>query len=262
MTSDITRVVVRRPVAPLFAEPKVASAQISQYLAGRELCVLETRDDWDRVSGPDAYEGWLHHGYTAPVTGDVAHGQPSGLRISLGCTTTDAAGIRRLMPLGAWLAPDERIRSGEAIESSERPTIFPADAHAIPLTAQRYFEGTSYVWGGVTPWGADCSGLAQSVFALHGFQLKRDAWMQAEEGTPGDADPMNACAADLLFFSDRIDRRITHVAISMGQRRLVHLALGRGGYAVEHLDNSSDPYVEKLLARFITARRILPPVSR
>ena len=40
---------------------------------------------------------------------------------------------------------------------------------------------------------------------------------------------------DLLFFSDRDDRRITHVGISLGDESMVHLALGRGGYAVERL---------------------------
>jgi cell wall-associated NlpC family hydrolase len=97
------------------------------------------------------------------------------------------------------------------------------------------------------------------VFALHGVQLRRDAWQQAEQGTPGESDPLLAKAADLLFFSDRIDERITHVAIALGARSLVHLALGRGGYAVERLDDASDPYVAKLLDRFVTARRVLAP---
>ena len=35
-------------------------------------------------------------------------------------------------------------------------------------------------------------------------------------------------AADLLFFSDRSDKRVTHVGIALGERRMVHLALGRG----------------------------------
>jgi cell wall-associated NlpC family hydrolase len=64
-------------------------------------------------------------------------------------------------------------------------------------------------------------------------------------------------AADLLFFSDRADKRITHVGISLGERRMVHLALGRGGYAVEHLDDRNDPYVDKLRQRFIGARRVI-----
>jgi cell wall-associated NlpC family hydrolase len=113
------------------------------------------------------------------------------------------------------------------------------------------------LWGGVTPWGADCSGLVQSVFALHGLQLPRDAWQQAETGRDAGPDIGELRPADVLFFSDRPDRRITHVGIALGDCRMVHLALGRGGYAIERLDDRRDAYVDRLRDRFITARRMI-----
>ena len=60
-----------------------------------------------------------------------------------------------------------------------------------------------------------------------------------------------------MFFSDRDDRRVTHVGISLGDRRMVHLALGRGGYSVEQLDDRKDAYVERLRERFLMARRMV-----
>jgi hypothetical protein len=39
--------------------------------------------------------------------------------------------------------------------------------------------------------------------------------------------------------------------------RLVHVALGRGGFAVDRLDDRADPYVVKLLERFVCARRVM-----
>lgn len=257
MTDVSHRVAVCTPVAQLFAEPRVASAQISQLLAGRVADVIETRDDWFRVRGPDAYEGWMHRGYVTTAL-DESGRRSVAARISLGCVALDRAGARRAMPLGAYLSPDERVGSGEAIEGGKQAIVFPADGAAITRTAQLYFEGTSYFWGGVTPWGADCSGLVQSVYWLHGIQLQRDAWQQATEGVAAEENPARSAAGDLLFFSDRLDRHITHVAISLGGGRLVHLALGRGGYAVERLDDTRDPYVRKLLERFVVSRRILP----
>jgi hypothetical protein len=257
MTSESDRAVVCTPVAQLFAEPRVASAQISQLLAGRELELLESRDDWYRVRGPDDYEGWMHRGYI--VLGPDTHARESVplRRISLGCVTTNAAGAHRALPLGAFLTPDERVQSGEVIDVAEQAQRFPTEAGTITRTAKSYFEGTSYLWGGVTPWGCDCSGLVQTVFWLHGIQMRRDAWQQAQQGGPGESDPVQSQAGDLLFFSDRVDQYITHVAIALGGGCLVHLALGRGGYSVERLTDTRDSYVRTLLERFVTARRIL-----
>jgi len=257
MTEVPHRVAVCTPVAQLFAEPRVASAQISQLLAGRVAEVMETRDDWFRVRGPDEYEGWMHRGYVSTMPEDPARSSTVSPRVSLGCVTTNASGALRALPLGAYLTAEERVQSGEAIDGGEQAMLFPAEAASITRSALRYFEGTSYFWGGVTPWGADCSGLVQSVYWLHGIQLYRDAWQQATQGNAGPDNPLHSAPGDLLFFSDRLDRHITHVAIALGGSRLVHLALGRGGYAVERLEDTRDPYVRKLLDRFVSSRRIL-----
>lgn len=256
MTEEPEPLVVTAPIATLFAEPRVASAPISQLLAGRVLENLEERDDWFRVVGADAYEGWMHRGYLSRVHDDADVAPVT--RISLGCVTTIPAGRKRNMPLGAYITADQHLVTGEAIPVEEKDERFPSDVHAIVRSAQFYFDGTSYIWGGVTPWGCDCSGLVQSVFWLHGTQLHRDAWQQASQGARAEKHLLDARVGDLLFFSDRVDQHITHVAISLGDCRLVHLALGRGGYAVERLDDDADPYVQKLHERFMTARRILP----
>jgi hypothetical protein len=45
MTAEQLCATVRTPVAPMFAEPRVASAQISQLVAGRRVDLVEERDD-------------------------------------------------------------------------------------------------------------------------------------------------------------------------------------------------------------------------
>jgi len=251
MSIETPRAVVRSPVAPLFDEPRISSVQISQLLAGHPVELLEERDGWCCVRGRDHYEGWMHRGYLH-ADGDGT----TETRLSLGCVVT-RGDTRRALPLGAYLAHGDHLLSGETIDIAECAQHFPRDASAVTRTARRYFEGTSYQWGGVTPWGADCSGLVQSSFALHGVQLPRDAWQQASAGEPGDPNPFAAREGDLLFFSDRADRHITHVAISLGHCTIVHLALGRGGFGVERLDDASDPYVATLVERFACARRVL-----
>ena len=249
---------VRAPVAPMHAEPGVASPMISQQLAGHRVTVVDVDTEWVRAWGPDRYDGWMHQGFLIHEDGSAtaAGVDADAMRISLGCVADNGRGPRAL-PLRALLGPDEIIQSGEVLEATLVRTRFPRDPEAITKTAREFFHGTSYLWGGVTPWGADCSGLVQSSFALHGVRLPRDAWQQSAAGEDAGTDIAALRVADLLFFSDREDRHVTHVGISLGGWRMVHLALGRGGYGVEQLDDLSSRYVAKLRERFVFARRVL-----
>jgi cell wall-associated NlpC family hydrolase len=247
---------VRAPIAPMYAEPKVTSAQLSQKLAGHDVDLLEMQEDWFLVRGSDQYQGWMHRGFLSPAPATSARGSAQMVRISLGCVAGNPSGTRRSLPLGARLSPEETLKSGDIVTEAELSSRFPTTAVAITRSAQEFFQGAPYLWGGITPWGADCSGFVQSIYALHGVKLPRDAWMQLETGRDAGAlDDMET--ADLAFFTDRDDRKCTHVAIALGENRLVHLALGRGGFATENLGDKRDAYVQKLKERFLGARRVL-----
>ena len=264
---------VRVPVAPLHAEPRVSSAQTSQALFGRPVVRVGRSGEWWRVrTAPDGYEGWTHGGYLTVlddpgVAAAVAAAPPgavpalpaagSDLRVALGCTARVGGRTLRL-PLGAWVAPAGALLAGEAVPLAELPERFPADGEAVVRTARRYFESTSYQWGGLTPWGADCSGMVQAVYALHGAALPRDAWQQAGAGRDAGGDLAAHAPGDLLFFSDRDDARVTHVGLAGGGGAMCHVALGRGGWAVDDLgDDTDDAYARRLRAQFVGARRVL-----
>ena len=247
-------------IAPMLCEPDVRTTQVSQLLHGHIAHVVERNGLWLHVKGADGYPGWVHQGYVAampeplPSLSETGWNDPRPL--SLGCTVRDEHGATRKLPLGALVTEGQERFGGLAMTLEERRNNFPPAADSITATAMTYFEGTSYEWGGVTPWGCDCSGLVSSSFHLHGVHVPRDAWMQAMTGEPVAA-MKELRPADLLFFSDESDGKITHVAISLGGMRVVHLALGRGGYAVDDLE-SGDEYTDLLLKRFRFARRILP----
>ena len=250
------RATVRAPIAPMYGDPYVASVQISQRLSGHEVELLDEQDDWYLARGLDGYQGWIHAGFLSPEPPPTSRRSGELPRISLGCVTRAPNGTRRRLPLGARLSPEELVKTGAAVNEVELATRFPRDAVAITRSAQELFESTPYLWGGITPRGADCSGFVQTIYGLHGVALPRDAWQQAESGKDAGA-LMNLKAADLAFFSDRDDKRVTHVAIALGGRHLVHLALGRGGYGNENLEDEKDPYVAKLKKRFLRARKVL-----
>ena len=255
-----TELIVTAAVAPLNAEPRASSVQVSQRLAGHRLVLVEECAPWLRVHGSDGYAGWVHTGYVRRVdesAGRAAEGaRAEGGRVSLGCIIRDARGHRRPLPLGAILADTDVVEGGAAIQRADLASRFPRVGVAIARTAREFFEGTPYQWGGITPWGADCSGLVQTCFALHGLDLPRDAWQQAECGHDAGAELRALEPADLLFFSERPDAAISHVAIALGPAEMVHLALGRGGYAIERLDRREDPYVAALADRLRFVRRL------
>jgi len=251
-TDEATRWYVRATVAPLLGEARISGTMTSQLICGAVLTMLERQGDWLRVRGHDGYEGWTHIGYLEPSTGDEAT-----WRLSLGSTVRDANGVVRSLPLGARLTPSTEIASGEAIDASEQSSRFLRDAAAIAQSAETLYAGASYLWGGVTTNGCDCSGFVQQIFALHGIELPRDAWQQAFVGAAlltGAAD--THAPADLLYFSDRDDQRITHVGIALGDGRMVHSALRRGGIAIEQLD-AADEYVARLRAQCVGVRRVV-----
>jgi cell wall-associated NlpC family hydrolase len=248
---------VKTPIAPVLHEPRAAATQENQILFGHCAEVRGTEGKWLKVRGADGYEGWMHQGYADPAEGPGCDewGWESEGEISLGCSMRGERGTTIDLPLGAILMGGKCI-AGRALDLERRREVFPTDPKAIVATATGLFQGTYYQWGGITPWGADCSGMVQTSFALHGVKLLRDAWQQATQGVllEGGLDEFDA--GDLLFFSSREDGHITHVALGIAPRRIVHQAMGRGGHCLETFDRP-DEYVRLLLGDFRFARRIL-----
>jgi hypothetical protein len=244
----------------MLKEPRAAATQEDQLLYGHVAEVTDVDGAWLRVRDADGYEAWIHRGYAESVersegAEEIPWGWEADEELSLGCVMRNTRGVTIDLPLGALLR-DGKCLGGRCASLAKRRELFPTDASAIVASATGLFQGTYYQWGGITPWGSDCSGMVQTVFGLHGIRLLRDAWQQATQGVvvEGGLDALQP--ADLLFFSDRDDGRITHVAMAAAPRRLVHLAIGRGGHSIENLDQP-DEYVSGLLERFRFARRIV-----
>jgi gamma-D-glutamyl-L-lysine dipeptidyl-peptidase len=255
---------VRSPIAPLMAEARVSAAQVSQALAGHPVYVLESNGNhWHRVRCMDDYEGWMHDGYfmrlvdEAPIvpTDSLDFALTYVPRVSMGVVARSERHGLRALPLGAWLDLDEEIVDGDTLALNRLEEHFAIAPDAIAQSAVEWFAGASYQWGGITPWGADCSGFVQTIYGLHGVRLPRDAHQQATCGTA--VARADVRLADLMFFSDREDQRITHVGVALAGDRLAHVALGRGGFALEWLGDADDEYVTTLNARFVGARRVV-----
>lgn len=82
---------------------------------------------------------------------------------------------------------------------------------------------TTYVYGGQEnfnpPLRTDCSGWTQYIYGKFGIKLPRTSRDQAKVGTPVAFKDMRK--GDLMFFSTRDDKVITHVGIYMGDQKWI-----------------------------------------
>ncbi|MCD8391059.1 MAG: NlpC/P60 family protein [Firmicutes bacterium] len=89
--------------------------------------------------------------------------------------------------------------------------------NAIVAEAEKYL-GVSYVWGGTSPSGFDCSGLVQYVCASLGIDVDRVAEDQFTNGYAVTKDEL--MPGDLVFFEN--NGYIHHVGIYVGNGMMIH----------------------------------------
>jgi hypothetical protein len=263
---------VRSATAPFLASPLVSAPIVSQAVLGQRLAVIRCAGRWAHCRSEDGYLGWVHRGYLRRATEAEATewevGSGGELCVSLGALVRgEDDEVLAQLPWGARVVRegDGVVRlpdggrgraAGELIPAAELPARFPADGGAVAATAAEWVAAP-YLWGGITPAGVDCSGLAQAVYRTHGILLPRDSDLQAMAGEP--VDPGRAFSAllpgDLLFFAEEV-RRVTHVALSLGGPRIIHASLGNGGVRRNDLLGGTR-YEDGLRRLFVTARRVV-----
>jgi hypothetical protein len=213
-------------IAPLRADLAHRSEMVSQVLFGETFEILEQGEDWIRIMTTfDGYEGWLSKlQYVSISSGE-------GLQlISAKATTTRAVVTNALkqndkstllLPFGATLP----FYNGADCHIGDVNYNIPQNEDLGNFTDIAYsFLNTPYLWGGRTHFGVDCSGYVQAVLRTQGVNLKRDAHLQASQGSVVDF-LISAKLGDLAFF-DNADGRITHVGIMLDNQTIIH-ASGR-----------------------------------
>jgi hypothetical protein len=237
----LTHIIARSAVVPLYAQPSLRSEQVSQLVLGETGLVEERGGEWRRIRADlDGYSGWVHAGYCVEAEAAAAE----RWRAEAGAWSLGAMlqvdGRRISLPLRARVAitsPGVRLPdggTGRLLEGEVTPTpavVSAARAQPAERWALTHFAGAPYEWGGVTPWGVDCSGLVQTAFAARGTALPRDAALQVGCGAGVDLDATRP--GDLLFFRGESGDRITHVAFAAEGDTIIHSTVACGGVLME-----------------------------
>lgn len=209
-------------IVPVRKEPSDRAEQVTQWLFGETAEVLEHSAKWSLLRfHHDGYSGWVDNKQISPTSDDRVEGPVRSIEQFMHVSTRSGAMI---MPFGAVLPG----YSQGLFNLGHERLAFPGRTSAIPsgnavmrlLALKDQWLNTPYLWGGRSPFGVDCSGLTQMLFLAGGMKLPRDAWQQAEQGSPVELTDL-AAAGDLAFF-DNEEGRIIHVGILLEGRNILH----------------------------------------
>lgn len=130
------------------------------------------------------------------------------------------------------------IRTGFARKANKLSIVNNEEQLRVNIvnTAMDYLN-TQYRWGGKSPLGIDCSGLASIAYFLNGITIPRDADLQKNYLRPIRRE--DAKTGDLFFFPG-------HVAVCIGADRYVHATGREGCVLINSFNPDSKEYREDL----------------
>lgn len=120
--------------------------------------------------------------------------------------------------------------------------------HSILSLGMRYL-GTPYVYGGMSPWGFDCSGFTKYIYAMHDLNLTRRASTQLSDGIVVSRDSLQV--GDLIFLKYAYEScEASHVGIYAGNNMVLHASSSRG-ISLDSMDSSF------IASNYLCARRVV-----
>ena len=227
------------PLAPVRIAPDHRSEMTSQLLFG-ECCIITVaeKDGWIKIVNQfDAYTGWCRRSHFEEIDETLYYSQGSGLTAGWE-NEIDYNGHPMHIPFGSSLTGMQNGHAGwrkNTLHYTGKvwdPLTAKHDAKTIKQLAYTFLN-TTYLWGGRSVFGTDCSGFTQSVYKAVNIPLLRDAQQQATQGELVGFLQEARCG-DLAFFDDD-EGNIIHTGILLNDAEIIHAV---GKVRIDKIDNA------------------------
>lgn len=227
------------PIAPVRLAPDHRSEMVSQLLFGEcGIITIVEKNGWVKIVNKlDAYTGWCQQAHVEEIDDADYYTEDNNLTADW-VSEIDYNGHLMRVPFGSSLTA---MKNGKALwrkntvhftgQVWETAAIKP-DAKIIKKLAFTFLN-TSYLWGGRSVFGTDCSGFTQVLYKFLNIQLLRDAQQQATQGELVDFLEMARCG-DLAFFDDE-EGHIIHVGLLLNAGEIIHAA---GKVRIDKIDHA------------------------
>ena len=265
--------VVTAARCPLMAGPAAESEQLDELLLGWSAEILEeAAPGWYRVCSTYGYEGYAPAAAfcAGPEQAAAFTALPKAVVRAAYCSILAEPSVRSwpvaeatrgalVVPLSRpdaedWIkvalpnGADGYTKSCYLSEYYKKPDLPEAQFRRAVADAALSYLGSSYRWGGKSPLGIDCSGLAFMAYWLNGATIFRDA--RIEPGFPVREIPRSSVKrGDLLYFPG-------HVAVYLEDGRYVHSTARAGGVVINSLDPAACGYRADLAQNLISVGSI------
>ena len=234
--SNVNYAVCCVPVSSLRMEPNHYCEINSQLLFGEICMVMEAGpENWIRIKCHfDGEEGWCHNSHVQEINNTAAAADLQALYAPEWVNEVEYKGQSMKVPFGSsWPVADGRnLVNGLKLPAQHwQPAASAPDKESIKRIAFNFLN-TTYLWGGKSVFGIDCSGFAQSVYKLVGKQIRRNARDQVLSGE-SIGFLQEAVCGDLAFFDDE-EGKIVHVGILLDTEEIIHAS---GKVRIDKIDN-------------------------
>ncbi|MBN7274657.1 hydrolase [Ligilactobacillus pobuzihii] len=212
----------------------------SQLLFNDKVLVEESDGTWTKIIACDqpthqnsnGYPGWVPSSSLAPAIPEQENAETITIcvktaplydeehtpltELTLGTRleeiTADDCKVKVATPLGIGFVDKKATEiPAELIGENDGKTM---------VNIAKQFLGMRYIWGGISSYGYDCSGLVYGLHRVFNITIPRDADDQQVQGAPVEVDSI--LPGDLVFFAyEHGTGSVHHVGMYIGDGKMI-----------------------------------------